>query len=1574
MSDRKQVSRKKTTASNLSNPSLAPNIPSLPTPSHNLGGESHQTTPQTVQLETSQKQELTVEQQENQENIDLNESAFDDTNYLQRVSFIPRYSIQRQELQSEKEEHKENSEVIQTKLNVSEPGDKQEGVSIWNKAFQIQRSEDSKLDKPIESFNYLEKATIFRPQETVQRQEELEKEEQEEGEFVQAKLTVGEPGDKYEQEADTTAAKIMAMSDETLQRQTEEETEEIQPQENPNLNPASINATEEEIQTKAKGNNIQTSSNLENRLGNSKGGGNPLPDDVRGFMEPRFGADFSQVRVHTDSSAVEMNQELSAQAFAHGNDIYYGAGKSPGNDELTAHELTHTIQQTGGTSQGKFLTKEENEVQHKAIFPLQMKETPVGEEVNQTSPDSVENPQNNQQAETGETPRNVRANQTSPQNRDAIAPQENTAVTGENSTSSQETANSQIEASSNEPTDLTQANSRENLQGNQETTPEESGDRGINTEGNQNNNATVSETTSQETAPASPDSDPGFQAVVAKAKGVANQEKQHEPATAETEEAQNAAVSPGNEIESQAQNRQLLDTEQQPTGSFNAEAFKAALMERIEAVIPDNQEDAEEFGDNNELESVREDVSSQVSEEQQQAANPIQEGMEAQPDTGGIEARSSTPMEAPETGTATTNIGAEQAVPNPRPESQVSAPLEANVGEIDQQMQENNITQEQLANANEPQFNAALEARNEIATHASQAPSNYRQQELQTLNQAQSEAQATSETHLTQMHGDRTQLLTQVGGSQNQTQTQDEQERTKIANKINEIYQQSKADVETVLSGLDEEVTSKFDAGARVAKQKFETHVKTEMSAWEEKRYGKWYDVTGYDERLSDAWHGLPPEVNEFFVDGKKLYLDEMDVTLTDIANLVAERLNEAKQKITEGRQKVEEYVASLPTSLQQIGQQAAQEIQTKFDELEDTVNSKQDELIDSLAQRYSESLQEVNTRIEQMQSENRGLKDKALDAIGGVIETILKLKEMLTSVLSKVADTVTNIIQDPIGFLGNLISGIKQGFENFVGNIWEHLQGGLIGWLTGSLGSMGIQLPDDIFSLSGIFDLVTQILGLTWDYVRGKAVKLFGEPVVAAMEEAVEIFQILQSDGLAGVWEYLKDQFSNLKEMVIDQIKEMVITQVITAGVKWIIGLLNPASAFVKAAMAIYDIIMFFVNRGSQVLELVNSVVDAVGAIASGAVGGAAKLVENALAKSIPVVIGFLASLLGIGDLAQKVQDIVGNIRERVDKAIDKVLLKAKGLFKGKKGKDKDGKDGKFSEKDRKAGLAAFEKEEKPFVKDGAINQADARKVGKIVQDKHPVFKSITVVDGKDSWDYKYVFRSDDVDTSSKKAENAEVSTSDKPENWEYIKKFIDKVAPTTAPEGYSYYNQKPNGSFLIRRDDAKDDKFQKLSIEPVNENGKIVNYIRKGSPGSERISKSSEMDKNFGKAKPGYNRHHLIPDEVVRKHTLTKAAMNRGVPKYNLDAATNLIYLPSSEVEKNKPKNKDLPLHSGSHPKWNEHARNRLDIQLSILKRKHSKLEQTPDENLTTSVKKVESRLRVDLKIWASKMNKIC
>ncbi|MBW4522616.1 MAG: DUF4157 domain-containing protein [Scytolyngbya sp. HA4215-MV1] len=195
---------------------------------------------------------------------------------------------------------------------------------------------------------------------------------------IQAKLTVGEPNDPYEQEADRVAEHVMTMappSAPNLQRQEEgglKMNSLLQRQEQDDDLPGSPlagrvtpfaqrQAPEEDAEAvQMKGDDCaseektvqrqgvghpEVGQSLESRLSPTQGGGNPLPDDVRSFMEPRFGADFSQVRVHTDGDAVQMSQDLNAQAFTHKQDVYFGAGKSPANDALTAHELTHVVQQ-----------------------------------------------------------------------------------------------------------------------------------------------------------------------------------------------------------------------------------------------------------------------------------------------------------------------------------------------------------------------------------------------------------------------------------------------------------------------------------------------------------------------------------------------------------------------------------------------------------------------------------------------------------------------------------------------------------------------------------------------------------------------------------------------------------------------------------------------------------------------------------------------------------------------------------------------------------------------------------------------------------------------------------------------------------------------------------------------------------------------------------------------------------------------------------------------------------------------------------------------------------------------------
>lgn len=1057
---------------------------------------------------------------------------------------------------------------------------------------------------------------------------------------VQAKLSVNKPGDHYEREADHIADKVTAKTGtehssvnsapaaSAVQRQSEEQVqekplaqtitplvqrkgenedlqkkaEEEEPVQAKEKEDEPVQAKREEsVQSQSQSLSAEPEASVSENLQQSKGMGTPLPQPIQSDLGQQLGVDLSGVKIHTDSAAIAMSRDLHAQAFTHKSDIYFNEGKfqpeTQQGQRLLAHEITHTIQQG-------------------AVQPLKeqaLEETSVANEESETATGAVPSGQGGKADANGEAGTSTETQ---------LPPQK---------------------AAKEEPKPSAPPNqARAGVPGKSDA---------------------HAETAAGSSAyPASPQEDPNFRSVQQQVRQRGQSQRRHTPARSASAAAQASAPSPANERESQAQANQVDNMSQQEPGRFDAAAFKARLMERIRTMqLPQNQEEASNFDEHNNIAEVNQAAQQDVQQEQNSASGAIAQSSSASPDTTSVPQRVSEQLPAADIGQAAQPVAARSAMPQPRPESQVSEPLQQNIHEVDQQMADNQITGQQLANANEPSFSSALQARQSAQENTAQAPGEFRQQEQQTLTGSQNQAEQNSQLRLQAMHAQRGLLMGQVHAGQQQTAIQDTAERTRIANEINGIYEATKRDVENILSALDESVSTRFTAAAQSARAKFESFVEKKMDDYKDRRYS---GARGKLRWVRDKFAGIPDEVNVFFTEGRQLYINEMDVAITGISQLVADKLNEAKDRIARGKQEVSTYVAALPQSLQSIGQQAADGIQNRFDELESQVDSKQDELIDSLAQQYVESLQAVDARIEEMKAANRGLVDRALDAIKGVIQTIIQIKNVLTNILRSAVSVIQAIIADPIGFLRNLLSGIGQGFRNFGSNILRHLMGGLIGWLTGALGPMGITLPDDLFSLKGIFSLVMQVLGLTWNYLRTKAVKLLGEPVVAVLERGFEIFQILQRDGITGLWNYIKEQFNDLKETVIGAIQEMVITQVIEAGIKWVLGLFNPVGAFVKAAMMIIDVVKFFIERGRQIIAVVEAFIEGVAAVASGSVARVAQAIENALARALPVVIGFLASLLGLGGLASKVQKIITKIRKRIDAAIDKMILKAQKWF----------------------------------------------------------------------------------------------------------------------------------------------------------------------------------------------------------------------------------------------------------------------------------------------------------------------
>lgn len=189
----------------------------------------------------------------------------------------------------------------------------------------------------------------------------------------QAKLTIGAPNDKYEQEADRVADAVMRMPESQVQREEridEDEQEKIQTKPLTNKSEPQIQRLcpgcedelkrqpeegqdDELLQAKAQtGSTPEVSPENASGIRSLQGSGRPLPDTDRVFFEPRFDRDFSGVRIHTDSKAAQLANNVNARAFTLGRDVVFGAGQyqphGDGGKRLMAHELVHVVQQVGG--------------------------------------------------------------------------------------------------------------------------------------------------------------------------------------------------------------------------------------------------------------------------------------------------------------------------------------------------------------------------------------------------------------------------------------------------------------------------------------------------------------------------------------------------------------------------------------------------------------------------------------------------------------------------------------------------------------------------------------------------------------------------------------------------------------------------------------------------------------------------------------------------------------------------------------------------------------------------------------------------------------------------------------------------------------------------------------------------------------------------------------------------------------------------------------------------------------------------------------------------------------------------
>jgi hypothetical protein len=768
---------------------------------------------------------------------------------------------------------------------------------------------------------------------------------------------------------------------------------------------------------------------------------------------------------------------------------------------------------------------------------------------------------------------------------------------------------------------------------------------------------------------AKPKSDPRLLAVTSQAQQGAKKLKQHPTAATKAKQASKSAKPPANERLAAAKAKVVDAVKEAPAPKPQPASFKALLRAEIDKAMPKTLGDTEKFMQGGAQSQMKGAASGGVSQQKDAATGPADQAVKQPPNAGAIPEQPSGPL-PPEPAASAPPIAGDQAMPLPATPDEVS--LQATKTDTDQALKDEKIKPQSLAKANDPRFSAVADAKGKVAAQADKAPAQFRAKEAGVLARAGAQAAGAARTGALLMAGRKGTGNAKVLSRQQQQAAKEEAERAKVAATIEGIYSRTKTRVEAKLGGLDAEVSAIFDPGVDAAIAQMKTFVDDKLFDYKLRRYLS-IPLVGLARWLRDAALGLPDEVNVFYTQGRAVFTRTMDALIDRVASLVERRLAEAKAEVAAGQAEIKAYVASLPANLQAAGKAAESAVNDRFKELEDGIESKKNEIAQGLAQKYKEAFDKADEALKQMQEENKGLVAGFIEKLGEIVKALMEFKAKLLGLLKKGAETIQLILDDPIGFLGNLIAAVKGGFNAFVANIWAHLKAGFFKWLLGSLASAGITLPTDL-SLMSVFKLVLDVLGITYPKLRAKAVKLVGETAVTVIEKLAEYVQALFQGGVAALWEKVKDDLSTLKDMVIGAIQDWLIETVVKQAVTKVVSMFNPAGAIVQAIIAIYNVVMFVIEKAQQIMALVEAVINSVHAIATGAIGGAIAWIEKSLAAAIPVVIGFLARLLGLSGISDKIRGFIQKVQAKVDAAIDKVLGKIVGVVKKLFGKVKAG------------------------------------------------------------------------------------------------------------------------------------------------------------------------------------------------------------------------------------------------------------------------------------------------------------
>jgi hypothetical protein len=380
------------------------------------------------------------------------------------------------------------------------------------------------------------------------------------------------------------------------------------------------------------------------------------------------------------------------------------------------------------------------------------------------------------------------------------------------------------------------------------------------------------------------------------------------------------------------------------------------------------------------------------------------------------------------------------------------------------------------------------------------------------------------------------------------------------------------------------------------------------MQEYKDRRYS---GLTGKARWLRDLFAGLPEEANQIYEQARDNYVagcgrSSPTSPTPSPPSWPGQAAHRRRPRRSAGRGRANSRPTCRPSAAAAAGEFAG-----KFDELRESVDDKGTELVDTLATKYTDALKGVDDEIAAEKEKNKGLVDKAVDAVKGVIKTIMELKHLLLGVLAQGGGRDRRDSQGPDRVPRQ--PGRRRGRRPQA--LHEERRPppatGILRWLLGT--GRGRSPTARELRHPGILMMIATLLGLLGQHPRADRPQGPRPGRPRRRDRGPWSSEPSKAQGVAGLWNDLKARVGDLKKDLIGKLVEYLLPTVIIAGVTWIVSLLNPASAFIRACKMIIDIIRFIVTQARQIIEFVNSVLDAIIAIARGGSGGPCRRWWNA-------------------------------------------------------------------------------------------------------------------------------------------------------------------------------------------------------------------------------------------------------------------------------------------------------------------------------------------------------------------------